>query len=173
VPGRRLTATSVRCVARQSVVANVQVRLRKRSGTSDFYPVESIGYPSVMVGPSAPAKACGWSDPAGAAAAEAARAELGLLRQRFLRGDLPRLGHLIVRHRLAAPGVVAAPWVLARSWRVPARLLGRCLNDATHPSLPHIRMGRLVVVELDQVIDWAVVDAFGSVSEGGWSRDLR
>ncbi|MBL7491570.1 hypothetical protein I6A62_26535 [Frankia sp. AgW1.1] len=108
-----------------------------------------------------------------AAAVVRARGQLGQLRQRFLQGQLPPLGHVIVRHRLAIPGGSEAPWVLARSWRARARLEGRCLNDAVHPSLAHIRMGRAVVVDVDQVVDWAIVDACGSVIDGGWSRDLR
>ncbi|ADP84800.1 hypothetical protein [Pseudofrankia inefficax] len=108
-----------------------------------------------------------------AAAVVRARGQLGQLRLRFLQGELPPLGHVIVRHRLAIPGGSEAPWVLARSWRTRARLEGRCLNDAVHPSLAHIRMGRAVVVDVDQVVDWAIVDACGSVIDGGWSRDLR
>ncbi|WP_198152912.1 hypothetical protein [Pseudofrankia sp. DC12] len=107
------------------------------------------------------------------AAVARARGQLGHLRQQFLQGRLPPLGHLIVRHRLAIPGGSEAPWVLTRSWRVRAWLEGRCLNDAVHPSLAHIRMGRAVVVDADQVVDWAIVDAFGSIIDGGWSRDLR
>jgi hypothetical protein len=108
-----------------------------------------------------------------AAAISSARGQLSRLRYRFLHGQLPPLGHLIVRHRLAIPGGSEAPWVLARSWRIRAQLQGRCLNDAVHPSLAHIRMGRAVVVEVDQVVDWAIVDAYGSIIDGGWSRNLR
>jgi hypothetical protein len=102
-----------------------------------------------------------------------ARRALGQLREPFLRGRLPSQGFLIIRHRLAVPHGFEAPWVLARSWPAPGQLLGRCLNDTAHPSLAHIRMGRLVVVEIDHVIDWAVVDAYGSVLDGGWSQAVR
>ncbi|ONH22085.1 hypothetical protein [Pseudofrankia asymbiotica] len=106
-------------------------------------------------------------------ASGAARERLDQLRRRFVRGQLPPLGHLIVRHRLVVPGGFEAPWVLVTSWPAPAWLLGRCLNDTSHPELAHIRMGRTVAVGVDDVIDWAVLDAGGEIAEGGWSRGLR
>jgi hypothetical protein len=108
-----------------------------------------------------------------ASAVTTARAELGQLRQRFLRALLPAFGHLIVRPRLVSPTGHEAPWVLAESWRVPTRIRGRCLNDATHPALAHIQMGRPIEVAVADVVDWAVIDASGEIVEGGWSRDLR
>ncbi|OHV35584.1 MULTISPECIES: hypothetical protein [Pseudofrankia] len=110
---------------------------------------------------------------AGADDAAGARGQLGQLRHRFLRGQLPPLGYLIVRHRLVVPGGSEAPWVLVTSWPLPTWLRGRCLNDASHPALAHIRMGRTVTVGVHDVIDWAVVDANSEIAEGGWSRSLR
>jgi hypothetical protein len=98
------------------------------------------------------------------------RRELGPLRHRFLLGRLPPLGHLLIRQRLAVPGGCEAPWVLATSWPVPGRLHGRYLNDAVHPELAHIRMGRTVWVSVDNVIDWVVLNAASEIVEGGWSR---
>ncbi|MBL7499635.1 hypothetical protein I6A84_37855 [Frankia sp. CNm7] len=139
-------------------------------------PIDSVmAMPAASVGAGAAAAAEPGrvADPWAARAASAAHARLGQLRQRFRRGELPPLGHLIVRLRLPVPGGYEAPWVLVESWRVPAQLRGRCLNDGVHPTLAHIRMGRASTVELDQVIDWAVVDAGGEIVEGGWSRHLR
>ncbi|MDT3439695.1 MULTISPECIES: hypothetical protein [unclassified Pseudofrankia] len=114
-----------------------------------------------------------FADTASDDASGAARDQLDQLRRRFVRGQLLPLGHLIVRYRLVVPGGFEAPWVLVTSWPAPAWLLGRCLNDTVHPDLAHIRMGRTVAVGVDDVIDWAVLDASSEIAEGGWSRGLR
>jgi hypothetical protein len=101
-----------------------------------------------------------------------ARSELSSVRQRFVCGKLPEFGHLIVRHELAVPTGTEAPWALVRSWRTPAALFGRSLNDAVHPKLAHIRMGRPVLVHVETIIDWAIVSASGHILEGAWTRDL-
>ena len=205
----------------------------------------------------APADVAGRADDngpitAGLADVAHARARLGWLRQRFCRGQLPVLGHLLVRPRFlvpdgpqdqaggsdltepdpaestahdtsahaepeptqtghtqtgpswaeptppAEPGPVdvrgptacgpaarglpddrtaspahEAPWVLVQSWPAPSLLVGRCLNDAGHPALSYLRMGRTISVDAGLVVDWAVVDASGGIVEGGWSRHLR
>jgi hypothetical protein len=122
-----------------------------------------------------------------------ARARLGGVRQRFRRGQLPPLGHLLVRPRFPVPGcpgqtadgpadgrkpaagayAAEAPWVLVQSWRVPGLLLGRCLNDVRHPALAYLQMGRTLSVDAARIVDWAVVDAAGEIVDGGWSRELR
>lgn len=100
-----------------------------------------------------------------------ARAQLARIRQRFLRGQLPPLGHLLVRDHLPVPGgdEPELPWVLVTAWPVPSQLRGRWLNDAVHPALAHVRMGRPATVPANRVVDWAVVSPDGELAEGGWT----
>ncbi|CAO5226779.1 hypothetical protein [Frankia sp. AgKG'84/4] len=103
----------------------------------------------------------------------AARSRLADLRRRFLGRDLPPLGSLIVRHQVAIPDGAEWPWAKVSTWPSPTVLRGRSLNDGAHPSLAHIRMGALLRIPSADVIDWAIIDARGEITEGAWTRALR
>lgn len=101
-----------------------------------------------------------------------ARSRLDHARRRFLRQDLPPLGHMIVRHQIPVPGGAEALWTMVSSWQHACVIRGRSLNDGVHPSLAYIRMGSPVMVDTKDVIDWAVVGNDGSIEEGGWTRGM-
>jgi hypothetical protein len=107
------------------------------------------------------------------AAISAARSRLGEARRRFVDGDLPPFGHLIVRHRVEVPGGAETIWVRVSSWLDASSIRGRSLNDGVHPALAHIRMGRPVVVDVSTVIDWAVVSDDGGILAGAWTQRPR
>nr|WP_235498111.1 hypothetical protein [Frankia sp. R43] len=101
-----------------------------------------------------------------------ARSRLGHARRRLTHGELPPLGHLIIRHQLPVPDGVEALWAIVSTWPDPRTIHGRSLNDGAHPALVHIRMGSPVVVPASSVIDWAVIDGTAEIEEGGWTRGL-
>jgi hypothetical protein len=107
------------------------------------------------------------------AAINAARSRLGEARRRFIDGDLPPFGHLLVRQQLEVPGGAETIWVRVASWRDASSIRGRSLNDGVHPALAHIRMGRPVVVDVSTVIDWAVVSDDGAILEGARTQRPR
>jgi hypothetical protein len=98
-------------------------------------------------------------------AMRSARETLPAARTRFLAGDLPSHGQLMVKHKISAPGQVEYPWAYVTSWTDPDKVLGNSAADATLD--PGIRAGRPIVVDAGAVIDWAIwIDGQGIV-EGG------
>ena len=103
-------------------------------------------------------------------AMRAARETLPVARTRFLAGDLPPHGQLMVKHQISAPGRVEYPWVYVTSWTDPDKVLGNSAGDATLD--PAIRAGRPIVVQASSIIDWAIwIDGRGIV-EGGQTNVL-
>ena len=96
---------------------------------------------------------------------QAAREALTAVRARFLDGDLPPRGQLMIKHKISVPGRAEYPWAYVTSWADPARVLGNSAGDATLD--PGIRAGRPIVVAAETIIDWAIwIDGKGIV-EGG------
>jgi len=103
-------------------------------------------------------------------AMRAARQTLPGARTRFLAGDLPPHGQLMVKHRISVPGQVEYPWAYVTSWTDPGKVLGNSAGDATLD--PAIRAGRPIVVDAGEIIDWAIwIDGRGIV-EGGQTNVL-
>lgn len=103
-------------------------------------------------------------------AMRAARETLAVARTRFLAGDLPPHGQLMVKHKISAPGRVEYPWAYVTSWTDPDKVLGNSAGDATLD--PAIRSGRPIVVDAGAIIDWAIwIDGRGIV-EGGQTNVL-
>lgn len=105
-----------------------------------------------------------------AAMAEAiatARASLDEARRRHL-GQPPTQGrHLIVKHRLAGPGGNEYVWAFVTDWSKAGTIRGASANDAE--SDPSVRVGRPVVIDADDVIDWAIWSDGEGIVEGGWT----
>ena len=96
-----------------------------------------------------------------------ARERLDDARRRFLDQPPKQGSHLIVKHRLAAPGGHEYVWAFVTDWSKPGTIRGHSANDAEHD--PSVRVGRPVVIDAEDVIDWAIwVDGEG-IAEGGWT----
>jgi hypothetical protein len=85
---------------------------------------------------------------------EVARARRSLpdARRRFLTGDLPAGGHLMVKYRLTSGRELA--WAYVTSWTDPDRVLGASANHSESDDL--VRVGRPVVVARARIVDWAI-----------------
>ncbi len=103
----------------------------------------------------------------------AARSRLTDARRRYLNHALPPLGSLLVRHQIAVADTVEWPWARVSGWPHPALLRGRSLSDGAHPSLTHVRMGLPLRIHSVDIVDWAIIDARGEITEGAWTRMLR
>lgn len=96
-----------------------------------------------------------------------ARDRLPAIRERFLAGPLPDGTQLLVKYGLPADEGPEFVWASVASWADPDRILGTSASDATAD--PAVRVGRPVVVETVDVVDWALLDG-GGVIEGGWTQ---
>ncbi|WP_213457249.1 DUF2314 domain-containing protein [Rhizomonospora bruguierae] len=105
-----------------------------------------------------------------ATAIATAREGLAKARDRFLSDELPRGAHLLVKYGLPAGGDGHEyVWAYVTSWSDPTRVLGASANDADTD--PGVRVGRPVVVDAAEIVDWAVwIDGRGIV-EGGWTNE--
>jgi hypothetical protein len=102
-----------------------------------------------------------------ARAISTAREGLPGIRERFLAGALPTGTQLVVKYGLPSDDGPEYIWATVGSWLDPDRILGSGASDAT--SDPAVRMGCPLVVNADDVVDWAVLDGAGVV-EGGWTQ---
>ena len=102
-----------------------------------------------------------------ARAIETARGRLTDIRDRFLSGRLPADTQLVVKYALPTDAGSELVWASVTSWSRPGRLFGASASDA-HLD-PSVRVGRPVVVDEADVVDWAVLDVRG-VREGGWTQ---
>jgi hypothetical protein len=94
-----------------------------------------------------------------------ARETLPAARVRFLEGDMPPRARLMVKHALRTPGGTEYPWAYVNSWSDPATVLASSAAGAIHD--PKVRAGRPVVIDADEIVDWAIwMDGQGIV-EGG------
>lgn len=96
-----------------------------------------------------------------------AREQLPAIRERFLAGPLPDGTQLLVKYGLPSDEGPEFVWASVASWASPDRILGTSASDATAD--PAVRVGRPVVVETVDVVDWALLDG-GGVIEGGWTQ---
>lgn len=96
-----------------------------------------------------------------------ARDGLPAIRERFLAGPLPDGTQLLVKYGLPTDEGPEFVWAAVASWASPDRILGTSASDATAD--PAVRIGRPVVVETVDVVDWALLDGAGVV-EGGWTQ---
>lgn len=109
-------------------------------------------------------------DPASEAmarAVETARTGLPGIRQRFLAGGLPPGTQLVVKYGLPTDDAREFVWASVTSWPTPGRIQAASASDAV--SDPAVRVGRPVVVDTADVVDWALLDERGVV-EGGWTQ---
>ncbi|GAB3811786.1 hypothetical protein GCM10027605_52430 [Micromonospora zhanjiangensis] len=102
-----------------------------------------------------------------ATAIATARDRLPDIRDRFLADELPADAQLVVKYALPSDDGPEYVWATVTSWLDPDRILGSGANDATTD--PAVRMGCPVMVNTDDVVDWAVLDGTGVV-EGGWTQ---
>lgn len=96
-----------------------------------------------------------------------ARHGLPGIRRRFLSGALPAGTQLLVKYGIPTEHGPEFVWAGVHSWTDPDRIQGFSASDAA--SDPEVRVGRSVVLETADVVDWAVLDASGVV-EGGWTQ---
>ncbi|MEE6260493.1 DUF2314 domain-containing protein [Plantactinospora sonchi] len=106
-------------------------------------------------------------DDAMAKAITTARDGLPGIRERFLAGKLPEGVQLLVKYALPTDEGPEYVWAGVTSWAAPERILGASASDAAAD--PAVRVGRPVVVDVVDVVDWAVLDGSGVV-EGGWTQ---
>ena len=106
-------------------------------------------------------------DDAMARAIATARAGLPGIRERFLTGSLPDGVRLLVKYALPTDEGPEFVWAEATSWATPERIIGASASDAATD--PAVRVGRPVVVDVVDVVDWALLDD-GEVVEGGWTQ---
>jgi uncharacterized protein YegJ (DUF2314 family) len=96
-----------------------------------------------------------------------ARASMGEARRRFLDQPPTQGSHLIVKHRLTGAGGNEYVWAFVTDWSKEDTIRGHSANDAAFD--PSVRVGRPVVIDTADVIDWAIwLDGQGIV-EGGWT----
>lgn len=96
-----------------------------------------------------------------------ARNTVSQARDRFLRGDFPANGQLMIRHRAASASDFA--WAIVESWDNAERPIVR---DVGRELTPGIRPGTSAPVDESAIADWAVwVDGKGVV-EGGATEGL-
>jgi len=80
-------------------------------------------------------------------------------RSRFLRGDLPPGGRLMVRYEIADTDEYR--WARAESWEDPGQAVVR---DTGRELTSGVRPGPLVTIETNQIVDWGIwVDGAGVV----------
>jgi hypothetical protein len=88
---------------------------------------------------------------------------LSQARARFLRGDLPPGGRLMVRRRIADSEEYV--WASVESWEDPGHAVVR---DAGRELAPGVRPGPAVTAETGDILDWGIwVDGEGVVEGGG------
>lgn len=101
-------------------------------------------------------------------AMEVAISCLDVARARFLAGEFEHRTLLMVKWRLAADDGVEYPWAFVTDWSDAAVLRANSASDADRD--PLVRVGRPLVLDRADVVDWAVwVDGDG-VIEGGWTN---
>lgn len=96
-----------------------------------------------------------------------ARERLPAIRERFLAGPLPDGTQLLVKYGLQTDEGPEFVWATVASWASPDRILGTSTSDATAD--PAVRVGRPVVVDTADIVDWALLDG-DEVIEGGWTQ---
>lgn len=101
-------------------------------------------------------------------AMEVAISCLDVARARFLAGEFEHRTLLMVKWRLTSDSGVEFPWAFVTDWSDAAVLRANSASDAD--SDPLVRVGRPLVLDRSDVVDWAVwVDGDG-VIEGGWTN---
>jgi hypothetical protein len=115
----------------------------------------------------APAADAGRASAAMARAVETARMALPAIRERFLAGRLPSGTQLLVKYGLPGGANREFVWASVSSWASPDRIVAAAASDAA--SDPTVRVGQPVVVDVADVVDWALLDGDGLV-EGGWTQ---
>jgi hypothetical protein len=84
-------------------------------------------------------------------------------RSRFLRGDLPPGGRLIVRHE--TPDTNEFRWARVESWEDAGHAVVR---DTGRELAPGVRLGPPVTIETSQIADWGIwVDGTGVIEGAG------
>ncbi|MGI5214039.1 DUF2314 domain-containing protein [Plantactinospora sp. CA-290183] len=106
-------------------------------------------------------------DDAMATAITTARDGLPGIRERFLAGTLPGGVQLLVKYGLPTDEGPEFVWAGVTSWATPERIVGASASDAAAD--PAVRIGQPVVVDVVDVVDWALLDG-GGVIEGGWTQ---
>lgn len=102
-----------------------------------------------------------------AQAVDTARAGLTVIRDRFLGEELPPNAQLLVKYGLPAEDGQEFVWAYVTSWFSPDHIFAASASDARCD--PTVRVGRPVLIDTAEVVDWAVwVDGRGVV-EGGWT----
>lgn len=96
-----------------------------------------------------------------------ARASLADVRARFLAGALPPDSQLVVKYGLPGDDGPEYVWASVTGWDSPGRITGTSASDAAGD--PSVRIGSPVVIEVADVVDWALLDDTG-VIEGGWTQ---
>ncbi|MGD9681420.1 MAG: DUF2314 domain-containing protein [Candidatus Obscuribacterales bacterium] len=102
-------------------------------------------------------------------AMDTARAGLPAIRQRFLSGKLPPRGQLIVKFGVKVNRGTEYLWAFVTDWGEENVIKGSCGNDAQDGS--NLRAGQPVTLELDSIVDWAVM-VDNEIVEGAWTNKV-
>lgn len=97
-----------------------------------------------------------------------ARASLPDARQRFVNGGLPLDQQLMVKYSISRDGSTEYLWAYVTSWSRPETLLATASTDAELDE--RVRVGRPVVIEADDLVDWALWTDAQGIIEGGWTN---
>ncbi|GAB3861572.1 hypothetical protein GCM10029963_66250 [Micromonospora andamanensis] len=96
-----------------------------------------------------------------------ARAGLEDIRSRFRDGQLPPQTQLVVKYGLPGDDGPEYVWAGVTTWDSADRIVGASASDANTD--PTVRIGSPVVVEVSDIVDWALLGTSG-VIEGGWTQ---
>jgi len=95
--------------------------------------------------------------------------ELPKIRDRFLNNKLPKNGKLILKFRVRRGADSEYLWASVTSWKELGEANVFCGNDSAFD--PNLRTGKPLTLNLDSVVDWAVMVG-DEIIEGGYTNKV-
>lgn len=95
-----------------------------------------------------------------------AKAQLPSVRKRFLNKEFPFKGRLILKFEIEKGDAREFLWAYVTDWKDPKKIQAYCGNDSEFD--PRLRAGQVLNLNVDKIVDWALMEK-SDIVQGGYT----